>query len=319
MFKQHRLKILFVGLVAIAGVTVYQTVGLTTDRTNMSASNQSTSSASADSGEQSAPEKPVIRVETRSYTSVKRLDEALEKTDFVRSTEHGTQFIVVQEFPDDFGTIRSADRKKRIFREVLLPQIRLENRRLLKERARVKSFVEDFSDSASLSDTRQRRIRTLLARYEVVDGDRHNWEITESDLDTLLRRIHVIPPSLVLAQAANESAWGTSRFCLEANNIFGEWTYDKSEGLKPKGVDESAPHRVKIFPDIRSSLRSYMLNLNTHSAYEPFRELRVEHSDTMNSLKLVKGLKKYSSQRGKYVDFISDLIRYNDYRQYDRF
>jgi Bax protein len=311
-----RKKILLLSVSVVGAFFVLMSLGFSFE--TESSSSPSTGEAEKQRSENKS-KRPTIRVETRSYTSVEHLSRALDSIEPVRSTEQGTRFVIVKEFPDDFGNIRSVDRKKRLFREVLLPIIRLENTQLQRRRDRLTDIIDQQEGDGSLSPKQRKWVRKLMTRYEVVEEDANDTSLTAEQFQILRRRLNVVPPSLVLAQAANESAWGTSRFCLKANNVFGEWTYDKSEGLKPEGISESAPHRIKIFPDVRSSLRSYMLNLNTHTAYESFRQLRAEQNDSMNSLKLVQGLEQYSSRRGEYVESISNLIQYNDFRQYDRF
>jgi len=256
-------------------------------------------------------------VEEVSFSTVDELDKYLQSRNVARLSRHGTQYVVVESFPNDFGEIYSVERKKRLFRNVMLPIIRLENERLQSRRRRVQDLIDAY-EADRLSADQKQELRSLRNQYEVVNEENHGTEVTTAHLNILKRRIDIIPVSLALAQAANESAWGTSRFSLEANNIFGEWIYNQDRGLKPREVDESAPHRIRIFEDLRASVRSYMHNLNSHHAYDQFRQLRAQHGDSNDPLQLVQGLKGYSSKGEEYIDMISGLIENNDYRRFDR-
>ena len=78
-----------------------------------------------------------------------------------------------------------------------------------------------------------------------------------------------------MAQAANESGWGTSRFALEGNALFGQWTWSK-KGISPKKKDPNKSHKVLQFQILKASVRAYKNNLNTHNAYKEFREARAQ-------------------------------------------
>ena len=106
----------------------------------------------------------------------------------------------------------------------------------------------------------------------------------------------IIPASIALAQAANESGWGTSRFALEGNALFGQWTYSK-KGLSPKNKDPNKKHKVLQFQILKASVKAYKNNLNTHNAYSEFREARAQlrqQNKIINGLELTKYLKSYA-------------------------
>lgn len=228
----------------------------------------------------------------------------------------GETYIIVERFPEDFPEIRSVDQKKSLFHRIMLPAIQLENERIRNLRKQVQNMYQSWEQSGSLSKKKQQFVFKTMEKYKLTVDTNH--VIVKDDFVDLLKRVDVIPPSLVLAQAANESGWGTSRFTHRANNIFGEWTYNLSEGIKPAGVDKSSKFRVKVFDNIPESLASYMRNLNTNPAYRKFRKLRHRHRKNLDSLKLVQGLENYSSRGQEYIEAISSLIRYNDYRKYDQ-
>ena len=203
-------------------------------------------------------------------------------------------------FVDRVGTglqdIADTARRKGLFLRLMLPLILRENRHILEERKRVWR-----SPTAA--------IRDLYAHYGVREGD----------VATLRRRVDAVPPSLVLAQAAIESGWGASRFVDEANNFFGQHTYDDAvDGLVPAGGDGS--FKVRHFRTIAESVRSYLHNLNTHRAYTALRRARAagRGDDLMPAgLALARHLTSYSERREDYVRAIEEVIRSNRLDDFD--
>ena len=137
----------------------------------------------------------------------------------------------------------------------------------------------------------------------------------------LLKRMDVIPPSLAMAQAANESAWGTSRFAREGNNLFGQWCFRRNCGIAPAQRVEGATHEVRVFKKPYNSVVAYVHNLNTHRRYARLRNLRLavrESGQPLNGLHLVEGLLGYSQEGPKYVEWIRQIITTNDLTVADR-
>ena len=133
-------------------------------------------------------------------------------------------------------------------------------------------------------------------------------------------RMDTIPVSIALAQAANESGWGTSRFALEGNALFGQWTWSK-KGISPKNKDPNKTHKVLQFQILKASVRAYKNNLNTHNAYQEFREARAklrEEGNVLYGLKLTKYLKAYAAIGEKYVRILDDIIANNSLEDFDK-
>ena len=86
-------------------------------------------------------------------------------------------------------------------------------------------------------------------------------------------RMDIVPTSIALAQAAKESGWGTSRFALEGNAIFGQWTWN-GKGIEPLERTDEQTHKILKFPILRASVKAYITNLNTHNGYKDFRNKR---------------------------------------------
>ncbi|OUX34142.1 MAG: hypothetical protein CBE20_02230, partial [Gammaproteobacteria bacterium TMED260] len=136
----------------------------------------------------------------------------------------------------------------------------------------------------------------------------------------LYLRVDKVPVSLALAQAANESAWGTSRFARQGNNIFGQWCYEKGCGLVPRRRPSGATHEVKKFDSIQESVNAYINNINTHPSYGYLRELRARMRDQnrpLDSLGLAVGLGSYSQRGDNYVDEVQNLIMQNQLTERD--
>ncbi|HKJ83786.1 MAG TPA: glucosaminidase domain-containing protein, partial [Mariprofundaceae bacterium] len=201
---------------------------------------------------------------------------------------------------------KSVYEKKLQFFGLLRPIVETENAHILKQRHRLLQLQR----KDSLSRAELHELRRLAARYRVKmpqTPDRAFWT-------TMLKRIDIIPMELVLAQAANESAWGTSRFARKGNNFFGEWCFSKGCGIVPARRDDGAIHEVEAFDSPRESVDSYIHNLNTLDAYSSLRDLRYHLRKAHRPLKaslLAIGLAQYSERGHAYVRSIRTFIRVN--------
>ncbi|RUA20418.1 MAG: glucosaminidase, partial [Alphaproteobacteria bacterium] len=146
------------------------------------------------------------------------------------------------------------------------------------------------------------------------------YKIKDKDLAELKMRMDIIPVSIALAQAANESGWGTSRFALEGNALFGQWTWSK-KGISPKNKDPDQSHKILQFQILKASVRAYKNNLNTHNAYKEFREVRAklrQSGTTITGLALIKYLKRYASIGEKYTELIEGIMVQNSLTDFDK-
>lgn len=216
--------------------------------------------------------------------------------------------IHVRTLPNDLDTL-AVERRKGVFFRSLLPLVLRENADLRQQRRRLQSLLGSGGlpppDSAD-----GRFLQRMQERFRVA-GDPSEAELRRR----LLRRVDTVPPSLALAQAANESGWGTSRFTREGNNLFGEWTYQPGEGMMPARREEGATHRVRAFADLQASVRGYMHNLNTGSAYQGLRQRRARaraDGSAPDGLDLAGGVLRYSERGEAYVREIRAMIRQNN-------
>lgn len=209
--------------------------------------------------------------------------------------------------PPDFSLYDDIDERKDAFFGYFLPLVEMRNQEILKLRAELLRLRENMD---SLSGRQQRRVELLAADYEI-----EGFDVTETtDWDTLLRRVDVVPPSLALAQAANESGWGMSRFALEGNNYFGHWCYVPGCGLIPDSRPAGARHEVAAFDSPQQSVQRYIRNLNSHHAYQGLRMKRSElrqNEELITGLELAEGLTQYSERGQEYIRELQAMIRFN--------
>lgn len=219
--------------------------------------------------------------------------------------------IAVSAMPVDLHTL-PVQRRKTLFFRILAPMVAAENRKLLEQR---KFVLDAFARFPSLPESGPvtSRLHAIARRFNVGG----NLDLAKNRR-ALLRRVDAVPAALVLAQAANESGWGTSRFAREANNLFGMWTWDESAGLAPLRRAENATHFVRVFDDLHSAVQNYLHTINAGPAYRELRDLR-ETSRLRNqepdALVLAAGLRRYSTRGDAYVDEIRSMIEYNNLRQ----
>lgn len=232
---------------------------------------------------------------------------AFESFDYAWPPAGSVPPLAVETLPPGLESL-PVDDKKSLFFRALLPLVLAENARILERRA----FLETVFAGGRLDPDSQagRLVRRIAERYQV-SGDINDPAVRE----LLLRRVDIVPPALVLAQAANESGWGSSRFAREANNLFGIWTWNPAAGLVPESRPEGAEYYVRVYPDVRSSIRGYLHNINVGHAYRELRQLRAEMRAAgipLDPLVLAGGLDRYSTRGEDYVAEIRSMISGNE-------
>lgn len=213
----------------------------------------------------------------------------------------------------DFASITDVEHKKEAFFEFMLPIVRSANDNIRRERR----WLQQISTQDTLSDDESARLSLLATKYRIT-GDSSN---TEYVLDELLMRVDTLPASLVLAQSANESAWGTARFAREGNNYFGLWCWYRNCGMVPNDRDEGKTHEVASFDTIENGVAYYLLTLNSHASYGLLRALRStlkEKGKAPKGWDLAAGLLDYSERREAYVEEIREMIEYNNLHRFTR-
>ena len=213
-------------------------------------------------------------------------------------------------FPD-FAAVVEVDKRKQQFFMFLKDYIDAANAEVLETRQQLKRYDEIAASGSRLTPTERMFILTLADEYDVDATALSEREITAE----LMKRVDEVPLAMALAQAANESAWGTSRFALEGNNIFGQWCFESGCGLVPLQRQGSASHEVRKFESIGESVRAYINNINSQYSYEGLRELRARmrrRDEPLNAFDLAAGLAAYSERGENYVDEVQNLIVQNE-------
>lgn len=224
-----------------------------------------------------------------------------------------TSTILANGFPAWYYEIEDVKVRKEKFVEILKPMIEFANSEIEKDKKFIKKiFSGDFLLNFHTKTTHNNKMRLLkIAKKYGIDR--------LYDRKEFFKRVDTVPISLTLAQAAIESAWGNSRFTKIANNIFGQWTY-KGDGVIPKNRDDGKTHKIKIFDNLQDSISGYLLNLNTHFAYEEFRELRFKiksQNEKFDGLIASEALIQYAQTREEYVEMLKSFIESNNLLIYD--
>ena len=192
-----------------------------------------------------------------------------------------------------------------MFIKIILPLIVKENSRIRIDRKRLFTILNKNSNT----DIERKWLEKKYKQYGV----------RQNDLSTLKIRMDEIPVSLAIAQAAKETGWGTSRFALKGNALFGQWTWS-GEGLKPENAEEGKDHKVMKFHSLQLSVRAYLRNLNTHSSYKNLRKARTElrnKNKQLDSVILAKYLDKYAETGNQYIEVLKKIIEQNNLKDFD--
>jgi Bax protein len=214
--------------------------------------------------------------------------------------------IYLTKLPKDLKTLGDTKKKRELFIKIILPLILDENNKIIEDRKKLFNILSKNFNTIGERVWLKRRFK--------------EYKIEDKDLAKLKMRMDIIPVSIAIAQAANESGWGTSRFALEGNALFGQWTWSK-KGISPKNKDLNKSHKVLQFQVLKASVRAYKNNINTHNAYKEFREVRArlrQEDKKIIGLDLTKYLKKYASIGEKYVVILENIIEKNSLTDFDK-
>ena len=213
--------------------------------------------------------------------------------------------IYFTQFPKDLDEIKDTKLKKETFIKIVLPLVVAENDKILDDKIKLKRITS----KKMTTDKEKSWLRLKLREYKVKNSD-----IAELD-----KRMDIIPVSIALAQAAKESGWGTSRFALEGNAIFGQWTWT-GQGIEPLNKGKHEGHKILRFPILRASVKAYKNNLNTHKGYSEFREKRYSYRKRNKSIKglnLTETLDRYAQTGKEYTEILEQIIKQNDLSDFE--
>lgn len=197
------------------------------------------------------------------------------------------------------SSIKASEKKKKFF-DFMRPIINDENSKVLELREKLLLAKKYHNNKTMAADTAK--------NYRVT------WQPGKEDWVELLERVDAVALELALAQSANESAWGQSRFAKQGNNYFGQWCFKKGCGIVPARREKGKTHEVARYESVNDSVRSYIKNINTVTAYAPLRAARKNDraaGKQPDAIAQADGLLKYSQRREAYVKEIRALIRAN--------
>ena len=213
--------------------------------------------------------------------------------------------VSLELLPNEMKTIESTKERKKLFIQIILPLILEENNQIKLDRKKLFAILNRSNNSSS----EKKWLKMKFKQYGVKNGD----------LLTLKIRMDEIPVSLAIAQAAKETGWGTSRFALEGNALYGQWTFS-GDGIKPKAIDSNKSHKVMRFQILQASVKAYFRNLNTHSSYREFRKFRAvarDNDEKLDSLILADYLNKYAATGIEYTKILKQIIKQNLLQDFD--
>ena len=207
--------------------------------------------------------------------------------------------------PNEIKNIGNTKQRKDLFIKIVLPLIVKENNKIRIDRKRLFAILNKNSNS----NIEKKWLEKKYKQYGVM----------QNDLSSLKIRMDEIPTSLAIAQAAKETGWGTSRFALRGNALFGQWTWS-GEGLKPKNAKKGEDHKVMKFHSLQLSVRAYLRNLNTHASYKNLRSARTSlrnQNKNLDSLVLSDHLDKYAETGSQYIEVLQKIIVQNKLKDFD--
>ncbi|MFP4572276.1 MAG: glucosaminidase domain-containing protein [Desulfobacterales bacterium] len=262
------------------------------------------------------PEKIIGKVELppldngqKTASQINEWKKKFEKDDSSREARKPASEKINTKLPD-FTKYKDVETKKKKFFNFLRPIIRKENQKVLKERAYVLLKWQKFQKKETLKPEETERLEELAKKYRV----KSQYSDGVPFFRDLLIHIDKVPVDLALIQAAKESAWGTSYFATEGNNLFGQWCFKEGCGLVPRQRPEDATYEVKIFDNVEGSVRAYIRNLNSHPAYRDLRKQRYMMrlaGGEPDGHYMASGLESYSEIGIKYVNTVRQMIRGN--------
>ena len=212
--------------------------------------------------------------------------------------------IYFTRLPRDLDKIKTIKAKKETFLQIVLPLVVAENEKIETDRNYLLKVIRDNDSSEKLQ-----WLKRKFKEYKVKDGD----------INELIEKVDIVPTSIALAQAAKESGWGTSRFALEGNAIFGQWTWD-GVGIEPLDKSDDQGHKILKFPILRASVKAYITNLNTHPSYKNFREKRLmlrQSNKALSGIDLIHELENYAETGKEYTRILEQIIEQNDLQEFE--
>ena len=256
------------------------------------------------------------KVEVRSYKDMLELFQELKYTPEawqagIREVPRVYLPIIGEKWGPTTSKEITVENKKRLFFRGLAPLILRANELIMTDRDRLKNIKSSFNKNTAIAEKDEKWIAKLAKAYKV---NLDEGKLTASAIDELWKKVDIVPVSLALAQAAEESGWGTSRFAAQGNAVYGQWTWGKNAIVPEQQRKELGNYGIASFETLQQSVCAYMLNLNTHNAYASLRTKRAElrtKDQKITGYILAGQLTKYSERGEEYVKGLRSLMEYN--------
>lgn len=251
----------------------------------------------------------VVVYDTNSHiTSYRKMQQLFLESGYdlnkIRNKEMDVPRIFIQTLPSDFNMIESAKEKKELFIKFLLPLILKKNEELMEARLKLKDIQAKIEKSKHLSAEEEDFLNLMKDTYKTDTGE----------VKDILIKLDEISVSMALGQAIQETGWGDSRFLIQGNSIFAEWTWG-GDGMLPRARKDGLVHRIKTFPTLYDSVDSYANNLNRTRYYAGFRQMRAklrEQDKPLYGRWLMSSMTRYSTQKDVYILEVKKIIRDNN-------
>jgi Bax protein len=239
---------------------------------------------------------------------------ALQKYPDPKSRQNMLAPIFLWRLPNDLSKIDDLSSRKKIFIQIIAPLILEQNFTILKDRARLEALEK--KPTSDLSNTEKNWLIEIAAYYKIFDNKKINPTVTTELIKELRTRLDIIPVALAIAQSALETGWGTSRFAIFGNALFGQRTWDSKKGMRPLRRAPDKRHSVRTFGKLSESVADYSHNLNSSHYYKGFRSKRAKLREkgtpnTTWSFLLTQQLADYSENDEHYIKTTKSIMRDN--------
>jgi Bax protein len=258
-------------------------------------------------------------------SETERIDILFQKSSYklaeIRIKQRHVPALFLWRLPNDLLERDNIEVRKKIFIQIMLPLILKQNSTVLKTRAQLEELEgKPFSD---LEQFEKNWLLNLADYYKIWSPKKPKTIINMDQMLELKQRIDIIPVSLAIAQSALETGWGTSRFSLFGNALFGQWTWKEDQGIQPMDRDLGKQHSIRTFNQLSDSISDYTHNLNSSHFYQGFRAARAElrmrgNPDGLWGRKLTEKLASYSQNDGHYIRTIQTIIATNSLDVYEK-
>lgn len=229
----------------------------------------------------------------------------------VRGQKQDVPRLFLRGLPEDLSEENNIQLKKSLYIRTVLPLILRVNETIHEDRSRVIAISESLDNGLRVPESDINWLTELSKKY----GFSYN------EPKKLLLRLDVIPVSLALAQSIQESGWGTSRFALHGNALFGQRTWSsEGDGMVPVDREDGASFKVRRFAGLLDSIKGYAHNLNTNRSYTYFRSRRKalrSNDHPLNGYVLTGTLLAYSEEAEDYISAIQAVIKSNRLQDFD--